>query len=440
MKKNINLYNIQEGSETKEFVFSFRRRFFYCAGCLSLFLYSANSNAQFVNSGDVKVEKGTILSVYMDYNNKDSGTFINDGQVHIFENWKNDGEVSFTNTGNGTTFFTGKNTQHIDGQKVADFQNLLFENYSSLIPFQLSTTISVNNKTEFVNGIIDAGTYNGMVIFKEIANHTNASDLSFVDGKVQKKGNATFEFPVGNSLFFRPSYHASGQSAQNTYTTQYLYKNSNTLHPHTSKEDTILLINNAEYWNVSHDQGTEDIVLSLTLDSNTTPSDFFNLNDDTDIVIVRWDDTLSKWVNEGGAVSNRMGEGSAGAHFTQLLTAKVKGYGIFTMALVKKLPPDNLEVFNAVSPNGDGINDSFHIKGINKYPDNTVEIYNRWGVKVYEAKSYNESDVMFTGYSDGRVTINKGDKLPTGTYFYILKYNNGQKGIEKAGYLYINNQ
>jgi len=111
------------------------------------------------------------------------------------------------------------------------------------------------------------------------------------------------------------------------------------------------------------------------------------------------------------------------------------------MALVKEdVTDEKLVVYNAVSPNGDGINDSFHIAGIDKYPDNSVEIYNRWGVKVFDAKSYNESDNMFRGYSDGRATINRNEKLPTGTYFYILKYNNTKKVIEQSGYLYINNQ
>jgi gliding motility-associated-like protein len=112
------------------------------------------------------------------------------------------------------------------------------------------------------------------------------------------------------------------------------------------------------------------------------------------------------------------------------------------MALIKK-PVQDVEdviIYNALSPNDDGLNDSFVIKGINKFPDNQVEIYNRWGVKVYDAKSYNESDVMFRGYSDGHATIKRGAKLPTGTYFYILKYNIGQKVKERTGYLYINNQ
>ncbi|SFD53575.1 gliding motility-associated C-terminal domain-containing protein [Flavobacterium phragmitis] len=421
-----------------------KEKFFSCLGFSSILFCSVNSNAQFANQGDVKVKEGTILSVYMNYENTNSGNFINDGLVYIFEDWRNNGTVTFSPDKNGQTFFTGKKDQRIDGTKIADFQNLIFENYSGLIPFKLATTISVNNKTEFLNGIIDADTFNGKMIFQEDAFHTDASDLAFVDGQVQKNGYKEFEFPIGDELYFRPSYQDQADKTKNnndSYTAQYFYKNSDAIHSHSSKDQTIKLINNKEYWNVTRDKGTNQIVLSLTLDSNTTPSEFFDHDDKTQVIMVRWDETAAKWVREGGEVSERMNKGSKGAGYTKLLMGKVNGYGMFTMALVdKEIPNDDLIVYNALSPNDDGINDTFLIKGIDKYPDNTVEIYNRWGVKVYEAKSYNESDVMFRGYSDGRATINRNDKLPTGTYFYIIKYTKEQRGMQKTGYLYINNQ
>jgi gliding motility-associated-like protein len=107
-----------------------------------------------------------------------------------------------------------------------------------------------------------------------------------------------------------------------------------------------------------------------------------------------------------------------------------------------KLPvtADDLIIYNNVSANGDGVNDYLFIDGIGNYPDNTVEIYNRWGVLVYEIDGYNNNDKSFRGMSDGRVTVNRDDTLPEGTYYYILRYvkpsNNETK--EKSGYLYIN--
>ncbi|KAF2341059.1 gliding motility-associated C-terminal domain-containing protein [Flavobacterium tistrianum] len=98
------------------------------------------------------------------------------------------------------------------------------------------------------------------------------------------------------------------------------------------------------------------------------------------------------------------------------------------------------EVYNAISANGDGLNDSFFIKGIDCYPDNKVKIYNRYGVIVYEKNGYDNVTNPFQGFSDGRATVARGNKLPTGTYFYTLEYDSNGRKVEKAGYLYVNSQ
>ncbi|WP_281324241.1 gliding motility-associated C-terminal domain-containing protein [Flavobacterium sp. IMCC34518] len=99
-----------------------------------------------------------------------------------------------------------------------------------------------------------------------------------------------------------------------------------------------------------------------------------------------------------------------------------------------------IEVFNAVSPDGSaGINDKFYVKGLECYPENSIEIFNRWGVLVFEREHYNNEDRAFKGVSEGRVTIEKSSELPVGTYFYILKYrDSANNAFEKSGYLYLN--
>ena len=100
---------------------------------------------------------------------------------------------------------------------------------------------------------------------------------------------------------------------------------------------------------------------------------------------------------------------------------------------------DDLEIFNLVTPNGDNDNDVFTIRNIELYPDNTVEIYNRWGILVYEVSGYGQDSKYFRGISQGRVTISQSSELPVGTYFYVVKYrNNAGNGKERSGYLYIN--
>jgi gliding motility-associated-like protein len=103
--------------------------------------------------------------------------------------------------------------------------------------------------------------------------------------------------------------------------------------------------------------------------------------------------------------------------------------------------PDGCKIIvnNGVSPNGDGINDYLHIYGLGCYSSNEIEIFNRWGVKVFETKNYENSDINgFKGISNGRTTINQGDGLPTGHYWYVLKYLGFDgKNHSKTGYIYV---
>ncbi|MBO0591034.1 Ig-like domain-containing protein, partial [Cellulophaga sp. E16_2] len=91
-----------------------------------------------------------------------------------------------------------------------------------------------------------------------------------------------------------------------------------------------------------------------------------------------------------------------------------------------------------ITPDNDGINDFFKIENIDSFPTNTVQIYNRWGVVVYEMAGYDNSANVFRGTSNGRVTISTDSELPVGVYFYVIKYVNDGNHLSKAGYLYIN--
>lgn len=80
--------------------------------------------------------------------------------------------------------------------------------------------------------------------------------------------------------------------------------------------------------------------------------------------------------------------------------------------------------FNALSPNGDGMNESLHLEFIDIIPDtrsNKVIIFNRWGNAVFEISDYNNSDRVFKG------TDQSGKELPNGTYFYRVEFGSGKK-------------
>ncbi|WP_047246003.1 T9SS C-terminal target domain-containing protein [Maribacter thermophilus] len=76
-----------------------------------------------------------------------------------------------------------------------------------------------------------------------------------------------------------------------------------------------------------------------------------------------------------------------------------------------------LLVFNVFSPNGDGFNDYFEIQCIENFIDNTVTVYNRNGNKVFEAVNYQNN---WDGIANVGGVLNKGDHLPSGTYYYVI--------------------
>jgi len=80
---------------------------------------------------------------------------------------------------------------------------------------------------------------------------------------------------------------------------------------------------------------------------------------------------------------------------------------------------EQLTIFNGISPNGDGVNDMFTIVGIERFPGNSVCIFNRWGNQVYRTTNYSNQN-GWTGKWAGK-------DLPDGTYFYIIDAGIGGK-------------
>ena len=87
---------------------------------------------------------------------------------------------------------------------------------------------------------------------------------------------------------------------------------------------------------------------------------------------------------------------------------------------------------NAFTPDGDGINEVWVIEGIEKYPDNQLTIYNRWGNLVFTADGYLNT---WGGTSNSNLNVG-GEHLPTGTYYYVIDTKDASAGVLK-GYVYI---
>ena len=87
-------------------------------------------------------------------------------------------------------------------------------------------------------------------------------------------------------------------------------------------------------------------------------------------------------------------------------------------------------VYNGFTPNGDGTNDFFVIDNIDKYPNNNVHIFNRWGNKLFSTSRYNN----VTNNWDGKVN---GKPVASGTYYYLIVNDNNK--VLKKGWVEITN-
>ncbi|MCP3932212.1 MAG: gliding motility-associated C-terminal domain-containing protein [Bacteroidetes bacterium] len=83
---------------------------------------------------------------------------------------------------------------------------------------------------------------------------------------------------------------------------------------------------------------------------------------------------------------------------------------------IKDCDPEEFTIYNGFSPNNDSTNDTFTIRGVEQFPDNTLYIYNRWGNLVYSKQQYKNE---WNGTWEDK-------NLPDGTYFYYFLTGNGR--------------
>ncbi|UOX33210.1 gliding motility-associated C-terminal domain-containing protein [Flavobacterium sediminilitoris] len=202
--------------------------------------------------------------------------------------------------------------------------------------------------------------------------------------------------------------------------------------------------------NVSQIAVGETIVFTITVSNNGT-SDIQNIEVLEDLpsgynyvsnttTIGTYDSSTNLWL-----ISQLL----AGQSATLQITVTINASGNFTntATILNSDPvdsnPDNnvaiaevmvicLTVYNEFSPNNDGENEFFIIDCIENYPNNKLEIFNRYGNMVYETKSYQNT---WNGISNVNGVIKQGESVPVGTYFYSLKVD--ELNISKSGWIYV---
>lgn len=95
----------------------------------------------------------------------------------------------------------------------------------------------------------------------------------------------------------------------------------------------------------------------------------------------------------------------------------------------KEVQNKNIQISEAITPNGDGINDYWIIKNIEDYPDSIIHVFNRWGTEVFSARNYQND-------WDGHYKNNAQPLPESSSYLYRIDLENDGI-IDYQGWIYI---
>ncbi|MBJ6119103.1 gliding motility-associated C-terminal domain-containing protein [Pontibacter sp. BT310] len=103
---------------------------------------------------------------------------------------------------------------------------------------------------------------------------------------------------------------------------------------------------------------------------------------------------------------------------TYIVTITTAGGCTFTDEVTVTVLPF-VEIPNTFTPNRDGINDTWEIANLKKYPNCKVQVFNQWGTMVFQSNGYQAP-------WDGRYN---GQELPLATYYYVIQLEPSEKPL-----------
>ena len=144
-------------------------------------------------------------------------------------------------------------------------------------------------------------------------------------------------------------------------------------------------------------------------------SDFFNLSEsDSTIISYEWD--FGDGFTSGEENPSHTFE-EAGDYIITLRIETINGCYDDTIAMVALTEYVQLFIPNAFTPNGDGFNDTFEIKGTSM-ADYNLYIYNRWGQQIWSTHNFEN---MWKGEDM------YGNPVESGSYIYRIQGTDYQK-------------
>ncbi len=358
----------------------------------------------------------------------------NTGNLRIHEEGKLGFHISLINDGAldenlGLAGFYGDLPLTVSGAFVPTFFDLEISNPDHV---SLNTGLNTLNNTNFILGnfFTPRAQPENYLNFLQNAFYTGSNDISKVDGYAAITDQQNFTFPVGDAQQLRQLILES-TSVNTLAKCAYFFEDPNSPSTFSTNFDTntkatgLGAISTFEFWRL---ESSVPSTVRISWNERSTISTL--VSDITTLSVVGWSKTTSQWVSIGS--SGAIGDLDQG--FISTASFVPDDYEIITFGSGFGEPTEVLDLDNyLVTPNGDGINDFLEIPELEQSPNNTVRIFDRYGLKVFEMNNYTN---QFDGFATGSNFVIAKDKgLPSGVYFYIASLHD--IGLDFQGFLYL---
>ncbi len=386
------------------------------------------SKAQITNDNSmIFVQPGAIVYSEDYVLNEPGGQIDNSGDIYLEGDWiNNGGNTALINSSPGTVIMNG-GAQLIDGSDLTRFYNL------ELNGGAVTKTMNIDAETENELDLIDAElqTQVNTMFVTNPATTAIAWNNGFVasntlGGYLSRETNSTgtYTYPVGSSTLtniYRAVDITPASSTNNSYAVR-VSSNDPSFDNGTSATGAVGPFDRA-IKDASIDQLNDQFyhnIVRLTGNDIASVDVFYFGTDGTFDGMAQWQDNSNQWENANFTNINISGASSVGSP-DRVSTRSVGDFthDAFALNTVSKL----IEIPQLITPNGDDMNDIFVIDNIEYYPNNKLQVFNRYGNLVYEKEGYLNDWNGNANVSKGINLIFDGEgneTLPSGTYFYVL--------------------
>jgi len=355
------------------------------------------------NNNTISITDGTTLFINTDFTN--NGTVINNGSMFVSGAWTNNNTYD---EGSGTFVLSSTNDQVVN-HNAQSFTNLRIVGGGAKY---FLADLTITESLTLDDGILISQN-NSKLIVDQNATISGGSESSYINGTLLRRGTANLFFPIGSDSEYLP-LSLEQIEGNNPEISATAFSESGIF----NADQRFSVIDQNRYWQLNF-QNYEGSYVKLPLLGNNSFTDIERL------VVVATDQPNGN-IENLGAFDNTGTLSNGSVSSDQLALQQ-----FYTLA---ELPEEEISgtainVFNVLTPNGDGKHDFLNIENIEEYPDNSVTIYNKWGNQLWQIRGYNNNDKTFFGLSDN------GSELLTGNYHYVIDKGNGDKPIK--GFLFI---